>query len=128
MKVLVTGGYGFIGSFVAERFFKEGYKVFILDNLSSGKQRNVSIPHKAFALDVADKKCDEVFKSNKFDVVVHLAAQVSVATSMEDPLLDSDTNVLGLVNMLKLSSKYGVSKFIFASSAAVYGHFPMKLT
>lgn len=121
MKVLVTGGYGFIGSFVAERFFKEGYQVFILDNLSSGNRKNSTFSHKAYSLDVADKKCDELFKSNKFDVVVHLAAQVSVATSMEDPLLDSSTNVLGLVNMLKLSSKYGVSKFIFASSAAVYG-------
>ncbi len=121
MKVLITGGYGFIGSFVAERFYKEGYKVFILDDLSSGNQRNVTFPHKAYELDVADKKCDEVFKSNKFDVVVHLAAQVSVAASMEDPLLDTNTNILGLVNMLKLSSKYGVSKFIFASSAAVYG-------
>ncbi|KMZ42996.1 MULTISPECIES: NAD-dependent epimerase/dehydratase family protein [Bacillales] len=121
MKVLITGGYGFIGSFVAERFYKEGYKVFILDNLSSGNQRNITFPHKAYELDVADKKCDEVFKSNKFDVVIHLAAQVSVAASMEDPLLDTNTNILGLVNMLKLSSKYGVSKFIFASSAAVYG-------
>ncbi|MFS0554910.1 NAD-dependent epimerase/dehydratase family protein [Brevibacillus sp. 179-C9.3 HS] len=121
MKVLVTGGYGFIGSFVAERFYKEGYKVFILDDLSTGSRRNVTFPHKAYSLDIADKKCDEVFKSNKFDVVVHLAAQVSVAASMEDPLLDSKSNVLGLVNMLKLSSTYGVSKFIFASSAAVYG-------
>ncbi|MDF2683534.1 MAG: nucleoside-diphosphate sugar epimerase [Brevibacillus sp.] len=121
MKVLVTGGYGFIGSFVAERFSKEGYEVYILDNLSSGNRKNVSFKHKSFLLSVEDKKCDEVFRSNKFDVVVHLAAQMSVHTSMEDPLLDSTSNILGLVNMLRLSSKYKVAKFIFASSAAVYG-------
>ncbi|MFF0830030.1 NAD-dependent epimerase/dehydratase family protein [Brevibacillus sp. NPDC003359] len=121
MKALITGGYGFIGSFVAERFYKEGYKVFIIDDLSSGDRSHIKFPHQSYVLDVADKKCDEVFKSNKFDVVVHLAAQISVAASMEDPHLDSTTNVIGLVNMLKLSSKYGVSKFIFASSAAVYG-------
>lgn len=121
MKVLITGGYGFIGSFVAERFFKEGYQVFILDNLSSGNRQNIGFKHKAYILDVEDKKCDEVFKSNKFDVVVHLAAQINVVTSMEDPLLDSTTNILGLVNMLRLSSEYGAAKFIFASSAAVYG-------
>ncbi|MGG1662610.1 NAD-dependent epimerase/dehydratase family protein [Brevibacillus sp. NRS-1366] len=121
MKVLVTGGYGFIGSFVAERFFKEGYQVFILDNLSSGNKQNITFKHKSYILDVEDKNCDEVFKSNKFDVVVHLAAQINVVTSMEDPLLDSTTNILGLVNMLRLSSEYGAAKFIFASSAAVYG-------
>ncbi|WP_301172032.1 NAD-dependent epimerase/dehydratase family protein [Brevibacillus nitrificans] len=128
MKVLVTGGYGFIGSFVAERFYKEGYQVYILDNLSSGNQHNVDFKHKSFLFSVEDKKCEEVFRSNKFDVVVHLAAQINVQTSMEDPLLDSTSNILGLVNMLRLSSKHRVEKFIFASSAAVYGrneHVPL---
>lgn len=128
MKVLVTGGYGFIGSFVAERFYKEGYQVYILDNLSSGDRNNVDFKHKSFLFSVEDKKCEEVFRSNKFDVVVHLAAQINVQTSMEDPLLDSTSNILGLVNMLRLSSKHRVEKFIFASSAAVYGrneHMPL---
>jgi UDP-glucuronate decarboxylase len=121
MKVLVTGGYGFIGSFVAERFVKEGCEVVIIDNLSSGSRRNIDFKHKSSILSVEDKNCEEVFRNNRFDVVVHLAAQVSVAASIENPRADTQSNILGLSNMLALSQKYGVQKFIFASSAAVYG-------
>ncbi|WP_261303231.1 NAD-dependent epimerase/dehydratase family protein [Paenibacillus andongensis] len=122
MKVLITGGYGFIGSFVAERFYKEGYEVYIIDNLSTGNKQNVDFKHKGYVLSVEDRKCEEIFRSNRFDSVVHLAAQVNVKTSVEDPRLDSKSNVLGLSNMLSLSQKYNVHKFIFASSAAVYGN------
>lgn len=121
MKVLVTGGYGFIGSHVAERFHKEGYDVFIIDNLSTGKKGNITFKHKGYQLATEDPKCEEIFRSNKFDVVVHLAAQVNVTTSIKDPRLDSESNVLGLVNMLTLANKYKVKKLLFASSAAVYG-------
>ncbi|MCP3774145.1 GDP-mannose 4,6-dehydratase [Paenibacillus sp. MZ04-78.2] len=121
MQVLITGGYGFIGSFVAERFHKEGYGVTIIDNLSTGDKRNIDFKHKAFALSVEDTNCEEIFRSYRFDVVVHLAAQVDVGTSMMNPRLDAQSNVLGLSNMLSLAQKYGVPKFIFASSAAVYG-------
>ena len=122
MKVLITGGYGFIGSFVAERFYKEGYEVFIIDNLSTGNKQNVDFKHKGYVLSVEDRKCEEIFRSNRFDTVVHLAAQVNVKTSIEDPILDSKSNVLGLSNMLSLAQKYNVHKFILASSAAVYGN------
>lgn len=122
MKVLITGGYGFIGSFVAERFYKEGYEVYIIDNLSTGDKQNIDFKHKGYVLSVEDRKCEEIFRSNRFDTVVHLAAQVNVKTSVEDPRLDSKSNVLGLSNMLLLSQKYNVHKFIFASSAAVYGN------
>jgi UDP-glucuronate decarboxylase len=121
MRVLVTGGYGFIGSFVAETFFKEGHDIYIIDNLSSGNKENVPFNHKFYQLNVDDPKCEDIFKSNGFDVVIHLAAQVNVATSMENPYLDSQSNVLGLANILQLSKKYGVKKVVFASSAAVYG-------
>lgn len=121
MKVLITGGYGFIGSHVADRFYKEGDEVFILDNLSTGKQSNITFKHKGYVLSVEDTKCEELFRSNKFDIVIHLAAQVSVAKSMVNPSDDAGANVVGLVNMLDLSRKYDVKKFIFASSAAVYG-------
>jgi nucleoside-diphosphate-sugar epimerase len=121
MRVLVTGGYGFIGSFVAERFSKEGYEVSIIDNLSSGNKRNVNFKHKSYILSVEDRNCEEIFRNNRFEAVIHLAAQVSVAASMENPRQDTKSNVLGLSNMLVLSHKYGVKKFIFASSAAVYG-------
>lgn len=121
MRVLVTGGYGFIGSFVAEKFFKEGYEVSILDNLSSGDKSNVNFKHNSFILSVEDRNCEEIFRNNKFDIVIHLAAQVSVAASIENPYLDTQTNILGITNMLSLSQKYGTHKFLFASSAAVYG-------
>jgi UDP-glucuronate decarboxylase len=121
LKVLITGGYGFIGSHVAERFNKEGYEIFIIDNLTSGNIHNIDFKHKGYQLSVEDRKCEEIFRSNRFDAVIHLAAQVDVMTSIENPRLDTKSNVLGLVNMLTLANKYDVKKFIFASSAAVYG-------
>ncbi|WP_391572653.1 NAD-dependent epimerase/dehydratase family protein [Cohnella sp.] len=122
MKVLITGGYGFIGSHVAERFHKEGHDVYVIDNLKSGKRENISFKHKGYILSIADAKCAEVFRANKFEVVVHLAAQVSVMHSIADPVQDTEANVFGLVNMLNLSAEFGVKKFIYASSAAVYGY------
>ena len=121
VKVLVTGGLGFIGSHVAERFYKEGYEVHIIDNMSTGNKDNIQFKHKEYLLSVEDQKCEEIFKMNDFDIVVHMAAQVSVAASIKDPRHDSEANLLGLVNILSLSERYGVKKFIFASSAAVYG-------
>ncbi|MEF2245418.1 NAD-dependent epimerase/dehydratase family protein [Paenibacillus sp. IITD108] len=121
MKVLITGGYGFIGSHVADRFHKEGHDIYIIDNLSTGKKENITFKHKGYILSVEDSKCAEIFRSNKFDIVVHLAAQVSVAHSVAQPTVDAESNVLGLVNMLNLSAEHHVKKFIYASSAAVYG-------
>lgn len=122
MKALITGGYGFIGSHVADRLFKEGHEIYILDNLSSGNVENVQVPHKFYNLDITDEGCEKVLQYNKFDAVIHLAAQTSVCTSLECPYWDTKANVLGTSNMLSLSAKYGVGKFIFASSAAVYGN------
>lgn len=121
MRVLITGGYGFIGSHVAEKFYKEGYEVFIIDDLSTGKKENISFKHNHYMLSIEDPKCEEVLKAYHFDVVVHLAAQVSVAKSLVDPRRDTEVNLAGLVNILSLAQKYGAGKFIFASSAAVYG-------
>ncbi|WP_456272918.1 NAD-dependent epimerase/dehydratase family protein [Bacillus sp. AK031] len=121
MRVLITGGYGFIGSFVAEMFFREGHEVHIIDNLATGNKENARFSHILYQIGVEDPKCEEIFKTIKFDAVIHLAAQVNVNVSMEDPLLDCKFNILGLANMLRLASKYGVNKVVFASSAAVYG-------
>lgn len=122
MNVLITGGYGFIGSHVAEEFHKEGYSVFIIDNLSTGNPDNIKFKHNFFHLDIEDRRCKEIFKSNKFDVVINLAAQINVTSSIENPYRDTMSNILGLTNMLQLSAEYGVKKFVFASSAAVYGN------
>lgn len=121
MKILITGGCGFIGSHVAERFYMEGHDVFIIDNLSRGKRDNVNCRHKFYRFGVEDTECEKIFKNNRFDIVVHLAAQIDVETSVDNPYIDSKTNLLGLTNMLDLSRKYAVKKFIFVSSAAVYG-------
>lgn len=131
MRVLITGGYGFIGSFVGEMFSLEGHEVHIIDNLSSGSKENIKFNHKLHQIDVDDPFCEEIFKEFKFDVVIHLAAQVNVTVSMDDPYIDSKSNVLGLTNMLSLAKKYRVNKFVFASSAAVYGlneEIPLKET
>lgn len=120
MNVLVTGGYGFIGSSIAERFYKESHQVFIIDNLFSGEKENIDFKHRSFIADVADEKCESFFKANSFEVVIHCAAQTSMERSIEKPFEDSSTNILGLINMLNLSRKYGVKKFVFCSSASVY--------
>lgn len=122
MKILITGGCGFIGSTAAERFHKEGHQIYIIDNLSGGDVNNVTVPHKLYPLNVEDRACDVVFESVRPDVVVHLAAQVDVTTSMKIPQADAQTNIMGLVNMLECSRRHGVKKFLFASSAAVYGN------
>lgn len=122
MNVLITGGYGFIGSHVAEEFFREGHRIFIIDNLSTGNLKNIKFKHTSFRMDIEDSRCREVFRSNKFDVVVHLAAQINVVSSIKDPYQDTSSNILGLTNMLQLSAQYGVRKFVFASSAAIYGN------
>lgn len=121
MRVLITGGYGFIGSFVGEMFAMEGHEVHIIDNLSTGSSENAKFSHVFYQVNAEDPKCEEIFKKFKFDVVIHLAAQVNVAVSMDDPYIDSKYNVLGISNMLSLARKYGANKVVFASSAAVYG-------
>jgi UDP-glucuronate decarboxylase len=121
MRVLITGGYGFIGSFVGEMFAMEGHEVHIVDNLSTGSKDHLEFKHVFYQANVEDPICEEIFKKCKFDAVIHLAAQVNVAVSMEDPYKDTKANVLGLINMLRLAEKYKADKFVFASSAAVYG-------
>lgn len=118
---MITGGYGFIGSHVADRFHKEGYEVYIIDNLSTGNASRITFKHKGYKLSVQDGKCEEIFRMGKFDVVVHLAAQTSSEVARANPVRDAETNLLGLINMLNLSVKYNVPKFIYASSADVYG-------
>ncbi len=131
MKVLITGGYGFIGSHVAKQFHKEGYEIFIIDNLSTGKRENVTVKHKSYILSVEDEKCNDIFASYNFDIVVHLAAQASVAKSVIYPKDDAKSNILGLINILQLATEHHVKKFIFASTAAIYGNnsnIPLKET
>ncbi|GAA0181262.1 NAD-dependent epimerase/dehydratase family protein [Clostridium sediminicola] len=120
MKVLITGGCGFIGSHLAERFSKEGHKIYIIDNLSTGTLDNLKIKYKFYKESVESQHCNEIFKTHKFDLVIHLAAHADIIDSINNPYENSKTNLLGLTNILNLSAEYKVKKFIFASSASVY--------
>ncbi|MGN7941395.1 NAD-dependent epimerase/dehydratase family protein [Metabacillus sp. 22489] len=121
MNILITGGYGFIGSFIAERFYKENHSIYIIDNLSTGKKENVKFKHKFLIANIEDERCEAFFKSHNIDVVIHCAAQTYVKRSIEEPIKDTSSNIMGLVNILHLSKQYNVKKFVFCSSAAIYG-------
>mgnify|MGYP003586509359 CR=1 FL=1 len=121
-NVLITGGAGFIGSHLAELLVvKPEYNVIIVDNLSSGSLDNVPEGVEFIKLDICDKAVAEVFQKYAIDTVVHLAAQTAVGYSIEHPDEDAQLNILGSINIMDCSVKYGVQNFIFASSAAVYG-------
>lgn len=124
-KVLVTGGAGFIGSHVVDRLLVEGFKVRVLDDLSSGDASNLSQhennPDFEFIKDDI-RDFGVVKKAVKgIDAVVHEAALVSVMKSVADPLLSNGINVMGSLNLLKACVEFGVKRFVFASSCAVYG-------
>ncbi len=122
MNVLVTGGAGFIGSHVVDRFIQEGHQVSILDNLSTGKRKNVNREAVLYKADICGTRLERIFKRERPAVIVHLAAQINVRKSTEDPMFDTNVNVVGTINLLQLAVKYGVRKIVFASSGgAVYG-------
>jgi UDP-glucose 4-epimerase len=122
MKILVTGGAGFIASQVADAFINEGHTVFILDNLSTGLEKNINQEAVFIKADINDKNLSELFDEERFDAVDHHAAQMDVRHSVADPAFDANTNILGTINLLQNCVKHGVKKFIFASTGgAVYG-------
>lgn len=120
MKVLVTGGAGFIGSQVCEKLIANGEEVTIIDNLSTSSILNV--PKDATFVKADILKIDKLRNDiGKQDVVIHLAAQTSVYRSENDPLFDLTTNIAGTTKVMQFSDRLGVSEFRFISSAAVYG-------
>jgi len=123
MKILVTGGAGFIGSHVVDGYVLKGYEVVVVDNLSSGKWENINRKAKFYLADIREKDIiEKIFEKEGIDIVNHHAAQISVPLSVQNPLLDAEINVLGLINILELSVKYRVKKIIFISSGgAIYG-------
>ncbi|MGD0727123.1 MAG: NAD-dependent epimerase/dehydratase family protein [Spirochaetia bacterium] len=122
MKILVTGGSGFIGSHVANAYLAAGHKVAIVDDLSTGSIANLPKEASFYLMDIGSPQIEKVFQIEKPDVVNHHAAQMSVVVSVRDPLCDAKTNSLGLLNVLEASWKTGVKKFIFISSGgAIYG-------
>ncbi len=122
MKILVTGGAGFIGSNAADAYINAGHEVIIVDDLSSGKRENVNPKARFHQVDIRSKELREVIKSERPDIINHHAAQISVPASVEDPLYDADVNVKGFINVLEAARLNDTKKVIFISSGgAIYG-------
>lgn len=124
MRILVTGGAGFIGSSVADAFIKEGHEVAIIDNLVTGVKEFINPKAKFYEVDITDEAAvQKVFAEFKPEVVDHHAAQVDVRKAVSDPKWDAKTNIFGSLNLIEESIKNGVSKFIYANSGgAGYGN------
>ncbi len=122
MKILVTGGAGFIGSHLVDAFIDQGHQVVVIDNLITGQRENVHPEAKFLEMDIRDEAIRDVFEAERFEVVCHQAAQMDVRKSVDDPRYDAEVNILGTLNLLQASAKIGVKKFLFASTGgAIYG-------
>jgi UDP-glucose 4-epimerase len=122
MKILVTGGAGFIGSHVVDACVAAGHDVLVVDNLCTGKRENLNPKARFHELDILDAKTADLIRDERPDVLNHHAAQMDVRRSVADPLFDARTNVLGTIALLEASRQAGVKKVLFVSSGgAVYG-------
>jgi len=123
MKILVTGGAGFIGSNIVDEYIFQGHKVVVVDNLSSGKVSNLNKKAKFYQVDIRDKLgLKKIFQKEKIEVINHHAAQIDVRKSVAEPEFDAEVNIIGTLNLLQLGIKHKIKKFIFASSGGtIYG-------
>src|SRR6266508_3167444 len=124
MKVLVTGGAGFIGSHLVDALIEAGHHVVIADNLwehGGGKMENINPKAGFHKMDIRDPALQNVFEKEQPEVICHLAAQHSVKISTDDPVHDASVNIFGLINLLQNATRFGVWKIIFSSSGATYG-------
>lgn len=127
MKILVTGGAGFIGSHMVKRLISDGYSVVVYDNLMYGHKEALPKNCEFILADLSDEdKLEEVIEEGFFDAVMHFAAFISMGESMENPKIYFRNNVFNTLNLLDIMNKFQVKKFIFSSSAGVYGN-PEKL-
>ena len=122
MKILVTGGAGFIGSHVVDTFIANGYQVVIVDDLSTGRASNLNPAATFYKLDIRSPQLAEIFEKERPDVVDHHAAQMDVRRSVVDPLFDADVNIRGSINVIECARNFGVKRLVYISTGgAVYG-------
>ena len=122
MKILVTGGAGFIGSHVVDAYLAAGHEVLVVDNLCTGKRDNLNPKARFHEFDILDPKTAELIRAERPDILNHHAAQMDVRRSVADPLFDARTNILGTISLLEAARHAGVRKVLFVSSGgAAYG-------
>ncbi len=122
MKILVTGGAGFIGSHVAEAYLALGHNVWIVDDMSSGKKENIPAGAVFCPWDIADARVEKLLAQEKIELINHHAAQIDIRVSVSNPVADAKVNILGLIHLLEAGRKAAVRRFIFASTGgAIYG-------
>jgi UDP-glucose 4-epimerase len=122
VRILVTGGAGFIGSNIVDAYVGLGHEVAVVDNLSSGSRANVNASAAFHELDILDPRLDEAFAAHRPEVVNHHAAQIDVRKSLANPVHDIEVNVIGTVRLLERCAAHGVKRVIFASTGgAIYG-------
>lgn len=128
-RILVTGGAGFIGSHIVDAYVEAGNHVAVVDNLSSGSREFVNPKATFYELDIRSEDIRSIFEKEKPEVVNHLAAQIDVRRSVEEPMFDAEVNIRGSLNVLESAVKTGVKKLLFASTGgAIYGepeHLPV---
>lgn len=121
MKVLVTGGAGFIGSNIVDLLIEKKYEVCIVDSLVHGKKSNINPKAKFYEMDIRNTSLIEVFQKERPDYVIHNAAQISVSNSVNDPINDASVNIIGTINVLEAAKETKVKKIIYPASAAIFG-------
>jgi len=122
VKVLVTGGAGFIGSHVTDVFLDAGHEVWAVDDLSSGRRENLRPEVRLVLVDIRSPEAARLVETERFEVMCHLAAQMDVRRSVTDPRFDADVNVAGFLNLLEAARKSGLRKVVFSSTGgAIYG-------
>ncbi len=122
MKIIVTGGAGFIGSHIVDAYVAGGYQVVVVDNLSTGRSAHVHPGARLVKIDINDPDLVELFRAERPDVINHHAANASVARSVREPVFDAGENILGTLNVLEAACLADVGKIIYISSGgAMYG-------
>lgn len=122
MKILITGGAGFIGSHVADALIDKGHEVHIIDDLTGGRIDNVPGAATFHQADIRSREAAEILEKESFEIIVHHAAQMDVRRSVADPRFDADVNILGFLNLMEAGRRSGLQKVVFASTGgAIYG-------